>query len=135
MFRFSGPVSATTFCPELLVVRMATWPLAVAQGWVGLLMEGDVSPDIITTAKGLTSSYAPMGAVLASDKLMEPFLDGTNSFAHGFTWGGHPMCAAVADSAGLVPLQSQAGAVNRRCFATRWWTPDRYREPGLWVHD
>ncbi len=53
-------------------------------------------PDIITTAKGLTSSYAPMGAVIASDRLMEPFLDGNNSFTHGFTWGGHPMCAAVA---------------------------------------
>jgi adenosylmethionine-8-amino-7-oxononanoate aminotransferase len=53
-------------------------------------------PDIITTAKGLTSSYAPMGALIASDRLMEPFLEGNNSFAHGFTWGGHPMCAAVA---------------------------------------
>jgi adenosylmethionine-8-amino-7-oxononanoate aminotransferase len=53
-------------------------------------------PDIITTAKGLTSSYAPMGAVIASDRVAEPFLDGTTSFAHGFTWGGHPMCAAVA---------------------------------------
>lgn len=53
-------------------------------------------PDIITTAKGLTSSYAPMGAVIASDRIMEPFLEGSNSFTHGFTWGGHPMCAAVA---------------------------------------
>jgi adenosylmethionine-8-amino-7-oxononanoate aminotransferase len=53
-------------------------------------------PDIITTAKGLTSSYAPMGAVIASDSVIEPFLEGTNSFAHGITWGGHPMCAAVA---------------------------------------
>ena len=53
-------------------------------------------PDIITTAKGLTSSYAPMGAVITADKVMEPFLEGKNSFAHGFTWGGHPMCAAVA---------------------------------------
>jgi len=53
-------------------------------------------PDIITTAKGLTSSYAPMGAVLTADRIMEPFLEGKNSFAHGFTWGGHPMCAAVA---------------------------------------
>jgi adenosylmethionine-8-amino-7-oxononanoate aminotransferase len=53
-------------------------------------------PDIITTAKGLTSSYAPMGAVIVSDRVAEPFLDGTTSFAHGFTWGGHPMCAAVA---------------------------------------
>src|ERR671933_318613 len=53
-------------------------------------------PDIITAAKGLTSSYAPMGAVIASDRVMEPFLQGASSFAHGFTWGGHPMCAAVA---------------------------------------
>jgi adenosylmethionine-8-amino-7-oxononanoate aminotransferase len=56
----------------------------------------DYQPDIITTAKGLTSSYAPMGAVIASDRIMEPFLQGTTSFMHGFTWGGHPMCAAVA---------------------------------------
>jgi len=63
--------------------------------WFGADRYG-YQPDIITTAKGLTSSYAPMGAVLASDRLMEPFLQGTNSFAHGFTWGGHPMCAAVA---------------------------------------
>jgi adenosylmethionine-8-amino-7-oxononanoate aminotransferase len=53
-------------------------------------------PDIITTAKGLTSSYAPMGAVITADSVIEPFLEGTNSFAHGITWGGHPMCAAVA---------------------------------------
>jgi adenosylmethionine-8-amino-7-oxononanoate aminotransferase len=53
-------------------------------------------PDLITTAKGLTSSYAPMGAVIASDRIMEPFLQGTASFAHGFTWGGHPISAAVA---------------------------------------
>src|SRR3954469_2968051 len=56
----------------------------------------DYLPDVITTAKGLTSSYAPMGAVIARDRVMEPFLEGTNSFAHGITWGGHPMCAAVA---------------------------------------
>jgi adenosylmethionine-8-amino-7-oxononanoate aminotransferase len=56
----------------------------------------DYSPDIITTAKGLTSAYAPMGAVIASDGVAEPFLDGANSFSHGFTFGGHPICAAVA---------------------------------------
>jgi len=53
-------------------------------------------PDIITTAKGITSSYAPMGAVIASDRIAEPFLQGTNSFLHGLTFGGHPMAAAVA---------------------------------------
>ncbi|MBV9818444.1 MAG: aspartate aminotransferase family protein [Solirubrobacterales bacterium] len=56
----------------------------------------DYLPDIITTAKGLTSAYAPMGAVIASDRLAEPFLHGDRSFAHGFTFAGHPICAAVA---------------------------------------
>jgi adenosylmethionine-8-amino-7-oxononanoate aminotransferase len=56
----------------------------------------DYQPDIITTAKGLTSAYAPMGAVIVSDRVAEPFMSGTNSFIHGFTFGGHPLCAAVA---------------------------------------
>ncbi len=56
----------------------------------------DYVPDIITTAKGLTSAYAPMGAVIASDRVFEPFQEGTNSFTHGFTFAGHPVCAAIA---------------------------------------
>ena len=53
-------------------------------------------PDIITTAKGLTSANIPMGAMIASDRLAQPFLEGHGSFAHGFTFGGHPVAAAVA---------------------------------------
>jgi adenosylmethionine-8-amino-7-oxononanoate aminotransferase len=53
-------------------------------------------PDMITVAKGLTSGYSPLGAMIASDRLMEPFLEGTNMFAHGYTFGGHPVSAAVA---------------------------------------
>jgi adenosylmethionine-8-amino-7-oxononanoate aminotransferase len=53
-------------------------------------------PDIITTAKGLTSAYAPMGAVIASDRIAEPFTEGTQMFVHGITFGGHPVSAAVA---------------------------------------
>jgi adenosylmethionine-8-amino-7-oxononanoate aminotransferase len=56
----------------------------------------DYEPDLITTAKGLTSAYAPMGAVIASDKVAEPFQEGHNSFTHGFTFAGHPVCAAIA---------------------------------------
>jgi adenosylmethionine-8-amino-7-oxononanoate aminotransferase len=56
----------------------------------------DYQPDIITTAKGLTSAYAPMGAMIVSDRIAEPFLDGTSSFTHGFTFAGHPICSAVA---------------------------------------
>jgi adenosylmethionine-8-amino-7-oxononanoate aminotransferase len=53
-------------------------------------------PDIITTAKGITSAYAPMGALIASDRVAAPFLEGTSSFTHGFTFAGHPVCAAIA---------------------------------------
>ena len=53
-------------------------------------------PDIITTAKALTSAYAPMGALIASDEIAEPFLEGNTSFAHGFTFAGHPVAAAMA---------------------------------------
>ncbi|WP_370614721.1 aspartate aminotransferase family protein [Mumia sp. Pv 4-285] len=53
-------------------------------------------PDIITCAKGLTSGYAPLGAMIASDRLMEPFLKGQESFLHGYTFGGHPVSTAVA---------------------------------------
>jgi len=53
-------------------------------------------PDIITSAKGLTSGYAPMGAMLVSDRIAEPFMQPGQYFAHGYTWGGHPVSAAVA---------------------------------------
>ena len=53
-------------------------------------------PDIITCAKGLTSGYSPIGAMIASDRLMEPFLTGNTYFAHGYTFGGHPVSSAVA---------------------------------------
>jgi adenosylmethionine-8-amino-7-oxononanoate aminotransferase len=56
----------------------------------------DYEPDLITTAKGLTSAYAPMGAVIAHDKVFEPFAHGSESFDHGITFGGHPVSAAVA---------------------------------------
>jgi len=53
-------------------------------------------PDIITTAKGMTSGYSPIGAMIASDRLFEPFKKGTTYFPHGYTFGGHPVSAAVA---------------------------------------
>ncbi len=53
-------------------------------------------PDIITCAKGMTSGYSPIGAMIASDRLFEPFKDGTTAYAHGYTFGGHPVSSAVA---------------------------------------
>ncbi len=52
-------------------------------------------PDIITCAKGLTSGYAPLGAMIASDRLFEPFAQPGAMFAHGYTFGGHPVATAV----------------------------------------
>jgi Adenosylmethionine-8-amino-7-oxononanoate aminotransferase len=56
----------------------------------------DYLPDMITCAKGLTSGYSPLGAVICRDHLAEPFLEGTSSFLHGITFGGHPVSCAVA---------------------------------------
>src|SRR5690348_14957601 len=56
----------------------------------------DIRPDLITCAKGLSSSYAAIGAVLASDRVVEPFLADTKAFMHGITFGGHPVMAAIA---------------------------------------
>ena len=53
-------------------------------------------PDIITVAKGMTSGYAPIGAMIASDRIIEPFLKETSTFLHGITFGGHPVSCAVA---------------------------------------
>lgn len=63
--------------------------------WFGCERYG-YQPDLITTAKGITSAYAPMGALIVSDRIAEPFLGDRTMFAHGFTFGGHPVAAAVA---------------------------------------
>ena len=56
----------------------------------------DIRPDMITTAKGLSSAYAAIGALLVSDRVMEPFERPGSMFTHGMTFGGHPVQAAVA---------------------------------------
>jgi adenosylmethionine-8-amino-7-oxononanoate aminotransferase len=53
-------------------------------------------PDIITVAKGMTSGYAPIGAMIVSDRVIEPFLKDTATFLHGITFAGHPVSCAVA---------------------------------------
>jgi adenosylmethionine-8-amino-7-oxononanoate aminotransferase len=63
--------------------------------WFGSLRY-DIRPDIITTAKGLSSSYAAIGAVLVADKVFDAFADDTAMYAHGITFGGHPVGCAVA---------------------------------------
>jgi adenosylmethionine-8-amino-7-oxononanoate aminotransferase len=55
----------------------------------------DYQPDIITSAKGLTSGYSPLGAAIISDRVFEPFGHGPAIFPHGYTFGGHPVSCAV----------------------------------------
>lgn len=58
-----------------------------------------LTPDFLTTAKGLTSGYAPMGAALVSDRIYQVMADAVPNgvpFGHGFTYSGHPVSAAVA---------------------------------------
>ncbi|MDQ2981877.1 MAG: aspartate aminotransferase family protein [Actinomycetota bacterium] len=56
----------------------------------------DVQPDLVTCAKGLSSAYAAIGAVVARDSVMEPFLASKAMYSHGITFGGHPVMAAIA---------------------------------------
>ena len=56
----------------------------------------DIRPDLLTCAKGLSSAYAAIGAVVASDRVMQPFLEGAAMYTHGITFGGHPIQAAIA---------------------------------------
>jgi adenosylmethionine-8-amino-7-oxononanoate aminotransferase len=56
----------------------------------------DIRPDIITSAKGLSSAHAAIGAVIVRDAVVEPFLEGAQMYSHGITFGGHPVMAAIA---------------------------------------
>jgi adenosylmethionine-8-amino-7-oxononanoate aminotransferase len=62
--------------------------------WFGCERYG-YAPDMVTTAKGISSAYAPLGAVITADHIAEPFLHGKAIFNHGFTFGGHPVACAV----------------------------------------
>jgi adenosylmethionine-8-amino-7-oxononanoate aminotransferase len=64
--------------------------------WFGSTRYG-IEPDMMTMAKGLTSAYAPLGALVASEKVVEPFFgEPTSMFTHGITFGGHPVSCAIA---------------------------------------
>ena len=80
--------------------------------WFGADRFGYV-PDLITFAKGLTGAYFSMGGVLISDRVAEPFLDGRSNYLHGYTFGGHPVGAAVALAA-IETVESEGVLENVR---------------------
>lgn len=87
--------------------------------WFGAERYG-YQPDMITCAKGMTSGYSPLGAVLVDDAIMEPFLSGNATFAHGFTFGGHPVSTAVAlANLDLFEKEDLVGGVQRRAASFR----------------
>jgi putrescine---pyruvate transaminase len=55
-----------------------------------------VTPDVICSAKGLTSGYLPLGAILISDRVVDAIAEADLPFTHGFTYAGHPVACAVA---------------------------------------
>ncbi len=70
-----------------------------AFGRIGEFFAADAygyQPDMITFAKAVTSGYSPLGGTVVSDRIYEPFSHGNASFAHGYTFAGHPVSAAVA---------------------------------------
>jgi putrescine aminotransferase len=80
--------------------------------------EDGIVPDLMTVAKGLTSGYAPMGAVLMSDRVYDTIADGAGASAvgHGYTYSAHPVSAAIGlevlrlYEAGLLENGRKAGA-------------------------
>jgi adenosylmethionine-8-amino-7-oxononanoate aminotransferase len=55
----------------------------------------DVKPDILVTAKGMSSGYAPLGAVIATQKVVDAIASGSGAFLHGFTYNAHPISMAA----------------------------------------
>lgn len=73
-----------------------------------------VTPDLITTAKGLTSGTVPMGAVLAKGEIYDTFMtgpDGAIEFFHGYTYSGHPLAAAAGQA--TLSVYQQEGLIDR----------------------
>jgi len=83
-------------------VRLVADEVITGFGRVGAWFASDLyglEPDLILTAKGLTSGYLPLSAVLVGDRIWSVFEDASSdgrAFAHGFTYSGHPTCAAAA---------------------------------------
>ncbi|NLU81412.1 aminotransferase class III-fold pyridoxal phosphate-dependent enzyme [Rhodococcus sp. HNM0569] len=85
----------------------------------------DLAPDLMTTAKGLTSGYVPMGAVFVAPRVAEPFFAGGTWFRHGYTYGGHAGAAAAAMANLDILERENLLAESKRLEASldRWLSP------------
>ena len=90
-----------------------------------------VSPDIMVLSKGIACGYAPISAALVSDKVANTFMGDSNSaFAHGYTYGNHPVASAAAlknieiiEREGLVERSAQMGQYLMEKLQTLWRHP------------
>ncbi|TDO12526.1 MULTISPECIES: aspartate aminotransferase family protein [Halomonas] len=86
----------------------------------------DLAPDLMPIAKGLSSGYLPIGGVLVGDRVADTLIEEGGEFFHGFTYSGHPVCAAVALK--NLELMETEGVVERvrdelgPYLARRWAT-------------
>lgn len=78
--------------------------------WFGSVHYG-LEPDLMPIAKGLSSGYLPIGGVLVGDRVAETLIEEGGEFFHGFTYSGHPVCAAVAQR--NLELLEDEGVVDR----------------------
>jgi putrescine aminotransferase len=76
----------------------------------------DIEPDLIAVAKGMTSGYLPMGAVMVHDRIADVVQHKGGEFNHGYTYSGHPACAAAA-IANLTIMQNEGVVQNVRDVA------------------
>lgn len=90
-------IQATCAAHDILFIADDVITAFGRTGLVFASTDEGIVPDMITTAKGLTSGYVPMGAVLMSDRIYQTIADGAGSSPvwHGFTYSGHPVSAAV----------------------------------------
>ena len=82
--------------------------------WFGCTRYG-IEPDMMTMAKGITSAYAPLGALVASPRVIEPFFaEPARAFTHGITFGGHPLsCAIALANLAIMEREDLIGRVQR----------------------
>jgi adenosylmethionine-8-amino-7-oxononanoate aminotransferase len=88
----------------------------------------DVAPDILVTAKGLSSGYAPLGAVIASKKVVDAIASGSGAFLHGFTYNAHPISLAAGRA---VLRYLQTNRLVDAADSSRDRTPARYFKQAL----
>jgi putrescine aminotransferase len=88
----------------------------------------DLKPDLMPIAKGLSSGYLPIGGVMVADRIMDVLINQGGEFNHGYTYSGHPVCAAVAIA--NIKLMQRENIVQTVRESTGPYLQQRFRELG-----